>query len=187
MRRKCGVRIKYPGIPSQPAPKGSVRPGARAPVLKFFRWARWRKVSISAPLTAKAHPLYKLRSQPFRWDGKLGVWRDKPCRSTASLRSSDRNSSKPRFEELLVEAVGIEPTSEELQSPVSPCAAGCYISPGGRSAGGLPRGPARKISVTVYGRHGGPAHLTSSIPDRRAEPREGRGYLSSQCVVVIGS
>ena len=47
--------------------------------------------------------------------------------------------------------------------------------------------PARKISITADGRDGTPAHLTSSIPDRRAEPWEGRGYLSSQCVVVIGS
>ena len=47
--------------------------------------------------------------------------------------------------------------------------------------------PARKISITADGRDGNPAHLTSSIPDRRAEPWEGRGYLSSQCVVVIGS
>jgi len=47
--------------------------------------------------------------------------------------------------------------------------------------------PARKISVTAFGRDGNPAHLTSSIPDRRAEPREGRGYLRSQCVVIIGS
>ena len=31
------------------------------------------------------------------------------------------------------------------------------------------------------------AHLTSSVPDRRAEPRNGRGYLSSQCVVIVGS
>ena len=47
--------------------------------------------------------------------------------------------------------------------------------------------PARKISATAVGRDGNPARLTSSIPDQRAEPREGRGYLSSQCVVVIGS
>ena len=87
----------------------------------------------------------------------------------------------------MVEAVGIEPTSEELRSPVSPCAAGCCISPGGRSAGSLPRGPARFISVAAFGRDGDPARQTSSIPDRRAGPREGRGYLRSQCVVVIGS
>ena len=48
-------------------------------------------------------------------------------------------------------------------------------------------GPARKISATAVGRDGNPAHLTTSISDRRAEPREGRGYLRSQCVVVIGS
>ena len=83
--------------------------------------------------------------------------------------------------------MGIEPTSEELRSPVSPCAAGCCISPGGRSAGSLPRGPARFISVTAFGRDGDPARQTASIPDRRAGPREGRGYLRSQCVVVIGS
>jgi len=47
--------------------------------------------------------------------------------------------------------------------------------------------PARKISITAFGRDGNPAHLTTSIPDRRAEPREGRGYLSSQCVVIVGS
>ena len=86
-----------------------------------------------------------------------------------------------------MEAVGIEPTSEELRSPVSPCAAGCCISPGGRSAGSLPRGPARFISVAAFGRDGDPARQTTSIPDRRAGPREGRGYLRSQCVVVIGS
>ena len=47
--------------------------------------------------------------------------------------------------------------------------------------------PARKISITAVGRDGNPARLTSSIPDQRAEPREGRGYLRSQSVVVIGS
>ncbi len=47
--------------------------------------------------------------------------------------------------------------------------------------------PARKISTSVFGRYGGPAHLTSSLSDRRAEPRERRGYLRSQSVVIIGS
>jgi len=47
--------------------------------------------------------------------------------------------------------------------------------------------PARKISTTAFGRDGNPAHLTSSLSDRRAEPRERRGYLRSQSVVVIGS
>ena len=47
--------------------------------------------------------------------------------------------------------------------------------------------PARKILTTAFGRDGDPAHLTSSLSDRRAEPRERRGYLRSQSVVVIGS
>ena len=91
------------------------------------------------------------------------------------------------FERSLVEAVGIEPTSEGLRSPVSPCAAGYLISPRGQLAGNLPRGQPENISVTAVGRDGNPARLTSSIPGQRAEPREGRGYLGSQCVVVIGS
>ena len=86
-----------------------------------------------------------------------------------------------------MEAVGIEPTSEELRSPVSPCAAGYLISPHGQLAGNLPRGQPEKISITAFGRDADPARLTSSIPDQRAEPREGRGYLRSQSVVVVGS
>ena len=86
-----------------------------------------------------------------------------------------------------MEAVGIEPTSEELRSPVSPCAAGYLISPRGQLAGNLPRGQPEKISITAFGRDADPARLTSSIPDQRAEPREGRGYLRSQSVVVVGS
>ena len=50
-----------------------------------------------------------------------------------------------------------------------------------------PSRPARKFSVTAVGRDGDPARLTSSLSDQRAEPRERRGYLSSQSVVVIGS
>ena len=83
--------------------------------------------------------------------------------------------------------MGIEPTSEELRSPVSPCAAGYLISPCGRSAGDPPPGQPEKISITAVGRDGNPARLTASIPDRRAEPREGRGYLRSQSVVIVGS
>jgi len=174
--------------PSRPrrAPSGL----GREPQCCRFFVAPVKCQSNFRPEPATANPLYKFRSRPvgsIPESGCLG-WECSPETGfVASRQRRDRNSSKRSFKELLVEAVGIEPTSEELQSPVSPCAAGWYISPGGRSAGGLPRGPARKISVTVYGRHGGPAHLTSSIPDRRAEPREGRGYLSSQCVVVVGS
>ena len=47
--------------------------------------------------------------------------------------------------------------------------------------------PARKISITAFGRDDDPARLTSSLSDQRAEPRERRGYLSSQSVIVIGS
>ena len=63
----------------------------------------------------------------------------------------------------MVEAVGIEPTSEELRSPVSPCAAGVIdLTPGPVVRRPSP-GPARKISVTVFGRRGDPARQTASI------------------------
>ncbi len=47
--------------------------------------------------------------------------------------------------------------------------------------------PARKISIAAVGRDGNPARLASSTPDRRAEPRGGRGYLRSQSVAIVGS
>jgi hypothetical protein len=105
-------------------------------------------------------------------------------KASTKKRTAARRAARSEF---LVEAVGIEPTSEELRSPVSPCAAGYFISPCGRSAGDPPRGQPEKISIAAVGRDGNPARLTTSIPDQRAESREGRGYLSSQCVVVIGS
>ena len=104
----------------------------------------------------------------------------------AGTKGENRRPKAAYFRSL-VEAVGIEPTSEELRSPVSPCAAGYFISPRGQLAGDLPWGQPEKISITAFGRDGNPARLTSSIPDQRAEPREGRGYLRSQSVVVIGS
>ena len=91
------------------------------------------------------------------------------------------------FERSLVEAVGIEPTSEELRSPVSPCAAGYLISPQGQLAGNLPRGQPEKSRPPPSGATAIQPVKQRRYSDRRAEPRERRGYLSSQCVVVIGS
>ena len=114
--------------------------------------------------------------------------REQPTGRFPEADTKDENRRpKAANSRALVEAVGVEPTSEELRSPVSPCAAGYFISPRGQLAGNLPRGQPDKISITAFGRDGNPARLTSSIPDQRAEPREGRGYLRSQSVVVIGS
>lgn len=84
--------------------------------------------------------------------------------------------------------MGIEPTSEELPPTVSPCAVRRRFSSPVRSADTRHRRPARKLSATTPGRHGGPARLnvTAAQTDERSlEP--GVAVLCSQCVVSVGS
>jgi len=102
---------------------------------------------------------------------------EKPARGPASLGASPwqssfetakdqcglpGRSSKLSFERRLVEAVGIEPTSEELRSPVSPCAAGALNLTPMTIVRRPSVGPARKISADAFGRRGGPARQIAS-------------------------
>ena len=87
------------------------------------------------------------------------------------------NTAYRRIIVSMVEAVGIEPTSEGLQRPASPCAACSLISPSGRSAGDRITGPVRSISVNASGQRVDPARQAAPIPGRQAEPRERRSRL----------
>jgi len=72
----------------------------------------------------------------------------------------------------MVEAAGVEPASEELQSAASPCAVRRLISFRGRPADGLSRNQPWILDQVGRAVRSGPVHQASPSPDRWTRSRD---------------